>query len=167
MQAWCQKDLPTLYQRRTGWQTHVMWTPRDHLDYRRRDNIQRAITQNNGRAKAGTTLRLEECDFGHALGARTFYTKFYKRFFSIISEILANKKSERTFETPCIVKYSKIPASKCLKFENTHRQSNKEVFFSLENIFTSHGGYAYKKCVFTSFIQTRNWTIATISSFLR
>ena len=21
-----------------------------------------------------TTLRLEECDFGHALGARTFYT---------------------------------------------------------------------------------------------
>ena len=27
MQAWCQKDLPTLYQRRTGRQTHVMWTP--------------------------------------------------------------------------------------------------------------------------------------------
>ena len=27
MQAWCQKDLLTLYQRRTGWQTHVMWTP--------------------------------------------------------------------------------------------------------------------------------------------
>ena len=27
MQAWCQKDLPTLYQRRTSRQTHVMWTP--------------------------------------------------------------------------------------------------------------------------------------------
>ena len=27
MQAWCQKDLPTLYQRRTGRQTHMMWTP--------------------------------------------------------------------------------------------------------------------------------------------
>ena len=26
MQAWCQKDLPTLYQRRTGRQTHMMWT---------------------------------------------------------------------------------------------------------------------------------------------
>ena len=39
MQAWCQKDLPTLYQRRTCRQTHVIWTPRDHLDYRRRDNI--------------------------------------------------------------------------------------------------------------------------------
>ena len=24
MQAWCQKDLPTLYQRRIGGQTHVM-----------------------------------------------------------------------------------------------------------------------------------------------
>ena len=74
MQAWCQKDLPTLYQRRTGRQTHVMWTPRDHLDYRRRDNIQRSSPQNTGRAKTVTTLRLEECDFGHALGARTFYT---------------------------------------------------------------------------------------------
>ena len=30
--------------------------------------------QNTGRAKTVTTLRLEECDFGHALGARTFYT---------------------------------------------------------------------------------------------
>ena len=60
--------------RRTGRQTHVMWTPRDHLDYRRRDNIQRSSPQNTGRAKTVTTLRLEECDFGHALGARTFYT---------------------------------------------------------------------------------------------
>ena len=68
MQAWCQKDFPTLYQ------TRVMWTPRDHLDYRRRDNIQRSSPQNTGRAKTVTTLRLEECDFGHALGARTFYT---------------------------------------------------------------------------------------------
>ena len=76
----CQKDFPTLYQRRTGrqtsLQTQVMWTPppRDHLDYRRRDNIQRSSPQNTGRAKTVTTLCLEECDFGHALGARTFYT---------------------------------------------------------------------------------------------
>ena len=27
MQAWCQEDLQTLYQRRTGRQTHLMWTP--------------------------------------------------------------------------------------------------------------------------------------------
>ena len=60
--------------RRTGRQTHVMWTPRDHLDYRRRDNIQRSSPLNTGQAKTVTTLRLEECDFGHALGARTFYT---------------------------------------------------------------------------------------------
>ena len=64
VQAWCQKDFPTLYQRRTGRQTHVMWTPRDHLDYRRRDNIQRSSPKNIGRAKTVTTLRLEECDFG-------------------------------------------------------------------------------------------------------
>ena len=49
-------------------------TPRDHLDYRRRDNIGRSSPQNTRRAKTVTTLRLEECDFGHALGARTFYT---------------------------------------------------------------------------------------------
>ena len=48
--------------------------PRDHLDSRRRDNIQRSSPQYTGRAKTVTTLRLEECDFGHALGARTFYT---------------------------------------------------------------------------------------------
>ena len=54
----------------------LMWCepPRDHLDYRRRDNIQRSSPQNIGRAKTVTTLRLKECDFGHALGARTFYT---------------------------------------------------------------------------------------------
>ena len=54
----------------------LMWCepPRDHLDYRRRDNIQRSSPQNTGRAKTVTTLRLEECDFGHASGARTFYT---------------------------------------------------------------------------------------------
>ena len=57
--------------RRTGRQTHVMWTPRDHLDYRRRDNIQRSSPQNTGRVKTVTMLRLEECDFGHALGTRT------------------------------------------------------------------------------------------------
>ena len=48
--------------------------PRDHLNYRRRDNIQRCSPLNNGKAKTVTTLRLEECDFGHLLGARTFYT---------------------------------------------------------------------------------------------
>ena len=54
----------------------LMWCepPRDHLDYRRRDKIQGSSPQNTGRAKTVTTLRLEECDFGHALGARTFYT---------------------------------------------------------------------------------------------
>ena len=53
--------------------------PRDHLDYRRRDNIQRSSPQNTGRAKTVTTLRLEECDFGHALGARTFYTSTLRK----------------------------------------------------------------------------------------
>ena len=48
--------------------------PRNHLDYHRRDNTQRSSPQYTGRAKTVTTLRLEECDFGHALGARTFYT---------------------------------------------------------------------------------------------
>ena len=54
----------------------LMWCepPRDHLDYRRRDNIQRSSPQNTGRAKTVTTLRLEECDFGHALGARGGYS---------------------------------------------------------------------------------------------
>ena len=65
--------------------------PRDHLDYRRRDNIQRSSPQNTGRAKTVTTLSLEECDFGHALGARTFYTsplrkcqKAYRKTFWIL-----------------------------------------------------------------------------------
>ena len=71
----------------------LMWCepPRDHLDYRRRDNIQRSSPQNTGRAKTVTTLRLEECDFGHALGARTFYTsplrkcqKIYKKTFLLL-----------------------------------------------------------------------------------
>ena len=48
--------------------------PKDHLDYRRRDNIQRSSPQNTGWAKTVTTLRLEECGFGHASVARTFYT---------------------------------------------------------------------------------------------
>ena len=54
----------------------LMWCepPRDHLDYRRRNKIQRSSPKNTGRAKTMTTLRPEECDFGHALGARTFYT---------------------------------------------------------------------------------------------
>ena len=54
----------------------LMWCepPRDHLDYCRRDNIQRSSPKNTGRAKTVTMLRLEEFDFGHALGDRTFYT---------------------------------------------------------------------------------------------
>ena len=54
----------------------LMWCdpPWDHLDYRRRYNIQRSSPQNTGRAKTVTTPRLDESDFGHALGARTFYT---------------------------------------------------------------------------------------------
>ena len=48
--------------------------PRDHLDYRRRDTIQGSSPQNTERAKTVTTPRLEEYDFGHALGTLTFYT---------------------------------------------------------------------------------------------
>ena len=71
----------------------LMWyePPRDHLDYRRQDNIQRSSPQNTGRAKIVTTLRLEECDFGHALGARKFYIsplrkcqKTYRKTFSLL-----------------------------------------------------------------------------------
>ena len=65
--------------------------PRDHLDYRRRDNKQSSCPQNTGRAKTVTTLRLEDCDFGHVLGYRTFYTsplrkcqKTYKRTFWLL-----------------------------------------------------------------------------------
>ena len=65
--------------------------PRDHLGYRRRDNIQRSNPQNTGRAKTLTTLRLEECDFGRPLGARTFYIsplrkcqKTYKKTFLLL-----------------------------------------------------------------------------------
>ena len=74
MQGWCQKDLLTLHQRRIGRQSHVMWTPRDHLDYRIRDKIQRSSPKNIGRATTVTTLHLEECEFAHALGTRAFYT---------------------------------------------------------------------------------------------
>ena len=65
--------------------------PRDHLDYRRRDNMQSSCPQNIGRAKTVTMLRVEECDFGHALGACTFYTsplrkcqKTYKKTFWLL-----------------------------------------------------------------------------------
>ena len=59
-----------------GFANFILWCepPREHLDYCRRDNRQRSSPQNTGRANTVTTLRLEECDFGHALGARTFYT---------------------------------------------------------------------------------------------
>ena len=48
--------------------------PRDHLDYRWRDNIQRSSPQNTGLAKTVTTLRLEKFEFRHALEACTLYT---------------------------------------------------------------------------------------------
>ena len=47
---------------------------RDHLDYRWWDSIQRFSPQNTGRAKTAITLRLQKCEYRHALGARTFYT---------------------------------------------------------------------------------------------
>ena len=47
---------------------------RDHLGYRWWDNIQRVSSQNTGRAKTAITLRLQKCEYRHALGARTFYT---------------------------------------------------------------------------------------------
>ena len=43
------------------------------LDYRWSDNIQRS-SPNTGLAKTATTLHLENCEFRHAMGARTFYT---------------------------------------------------------------------------------------------
>ena len=46
----------------------------NHLDYRWWDNIQRSSPQNTGLAKTATTLHLENCEFRHAMGARTFYT---------------------------------------------------------------------------------------------
>ena len=53
---------------------------RDHLDYSRQDSIQRSSPQNTGRAKTVTKLHLEECDFGHALGACTFYTSPLRKY---------------------------------------------------------------------------------------
>ena len=47
----------------------TIWINVDETTY-----VRRSSRQNTGRAKTVTTLRLEECDFGHALGARTFYT---------------------------------------------------------------------------------------------
>ena len=55
MQTWCQKDLSTSYQRRTGRQTHVMWTPRDHLDYRRQGQHAKIQPQDTGRAETDYT----------------------------------------------------------------------------------------------------------------
>ena len=80
MQAWCQKDICQFYTKGgpagklTGCEP-----PRDHLYYRRRDNIQRSRPQNTGWATTVTTLRLEKCDFGHALGARKFYTSLLRK----------------------------------------------------------------------------------------
>ena len=71
----CKEGLKRVFQLYTkgGPAGKLTWLepPRHHLDYRRWDNIQRSSPQNTGRAKTVTTLCLEECDFGHALGARS------------------------------------------------------------------------------------------------
>ena len=46
----------------------------NHLDYRWWGNIQTSSPQNTGLAKTATTLHLGNCEFRHAMGARTFYT---------------------------------------------------------------------------------------------
>ena len=75
MQAWCQKDLPTLYQRRTGRQTHMMWTPLETIWM-----IVHETTYKDLAPKTLDELRQllsfawKKCDFGNALGARSFYT---------------------------------------------------------------------------------------------
>ena len=46
----------------------TIWIIVDEIPYKR------SSPKNIGRAKTVTTLRLEECAFGHALGTRTFYT---------------------------------------------------------------------------------------------
>ena len=56
------------------------------LDYCWWGNIQRSSPQNTGRAKTATTLRLEKCEFRHALGARTFYTSPLKKMSESIKE---------------------------------------------------------------------------------
>ena len=79
----------------------LMWCEpiTDHLDYCRQDNIQRFSPQNTRRAKTVTTLCLEERDFGHAFGARTFYTsplrkyqKTYRKTFWLLIFWLFNVK---------------------------------------------------------------------------
>ena len=66
--------------------------PRDHLDYRRRDNIQRSSPQNTWRAKTVTTLRLEECNFGHAFSPLRKCQKVYKKTFWFLTFQLFNVK---------------------------------------------------------------------------
>ena len=72
----------------------LMWCepPRDHLDYRRRDNIQRSSPQNTWRAKTVTTLRLEECNFGHAFSPLRKCQKVYKKTFWFLTFQLFNVK---------------------------------------------------------------------------
>ena len=54
--------------------------PWDHLDYRRRYNIQRPSPLNSGRAKTVTTPRLDESDFGHAVTKCCIYNQFSVAF---------------------------------------------------------------------------------------
>ena len=62
-------------------------------------NIQGSSPKNKGRATTVTTLPLEECDFGNALGARTLYTspvrkcqKTYRKTFWLLIFQLFNVK---------------------------------------------------------------------------
>ena len=48
--------------------------------------LQRFSPQNIGLAKTATTLHLENCEFRHAVGARTFYTSPLRKRSEIIKE---------------------------------------------------------------------------------
>ena len=53
--------------------------PRDHLDCRWQENIQRSSPQITGQAKAVTTPCLEKCVFRHSLSAGTFYNSPHRK----------------------------------------------------------------------------------------
>ena len=59
----------------------LMWCepPRDYLDCRWQENIQRSSPQITGRAKAVTTPCLEKCVFRHTLSAGTFYNSPHRK----------------------------------------------------------------------------------------
>ena len=85
-QKWREKRRCTQSSCRHGirriWKLYTKWRPagkltwyehsRDHLDYHWWDNIQRSSPYNTGQAKAVIMLRLEKCEYRHALGAFTY-----------------------------------------------------------------------------------------------